>query len=175
MFPKIRTIGENELPGDGVYNPLALAIRNMHSLNDSLQMSIGNDGGIQFDLLPDANIYSLVMQSLFSGDGIYANFSGRIVKTNGGKQLQIKLGRVFWPPSTSISVGDTTISSITSGRKVWCAITSNSASVQDGSTFPNFVTLDNGHYVVNVRLMETVTTDNVLGIKYHHIGDIFFA
>lgn len=175
MFPKIRTIGENELPGDGVYNPLALAIRNMRSLSDSLQITIGNDGGLLFNLMPDANLYSLVLQTLASGGGIYANFSGKIVKTNNGKQLQIKLGRVFWPPSTSLSVSDTTINNITSGRKVWCAVTANAASIQNGSTFPNFVTVNNGSYTVNVRLMETVTTDNVLGIKYHHIGDIFFA
>ncbi len=175
MFPKIRTIGKNELPGDGVYNPLALAVRNMHSLSDSLQITIGNDGGIQFDMLPDADLLNLVTQLLGSGEGIYANFCGRLVKTNDGMQLQVKLGRVFWPPTTSISVSDTNINNVTSGRKVWCAITANAASIQNGSSFPNFVTVNNGVYTINVRLMETVTNDNVLGIKYHHIGDIFFA
>lgn len=175
MFPKIRTIKENELPGDGVYNPLALAIRNMHSISDSLQITMGNDGGLQFDLLPDANIITLMMGLLANGEGIYANFCGRLVKENGVMKLVVKLGRVFWPPSTSIAVNDTTISNITSGRKVWCAITANAASIQNGSAFPNFVTVNNGTYTVNVRLMETVTNNNALGIKYHHVGDIFFA
>lgn len=175
MFPKIRTLGDNELPGSGVYNPLALAIRNMHSLSDSLQITMGNDGGILLDLLPDVNILNLVMQLLGNGEGIYANFCGRLVKTNDGMQLQVKLGRVFWPPSTSLSVNDTTINNVTSGKKVWCAITANAASIQNGSSFPNFVTENNGAYTINVRLMETVTNDNVLGIKYHHIGDIFFS
>lgn len=173
MFTNIRLLNENELPGDGLYNPLATAVRNMRSISDQLQVTMGNDGGIQLDFLPPLDF--LDMQG-----SLKASFGGTLTRKNGVRKLTVEGGEVNWPyMAFGSAVQGVTVNNAASGLKVWCHITSSSASLQSGSSFPSFLHVyingSTSRVEMNVRLLELVTVRKKLAVKYHHVGNVNFA
>lgn len=173
-FMNIRTLEDNELPGCGVYNPLATAIRNMRSASDNLDVFMGNDGGLRIDFRPPLEWLDL------EGGGIHASFGGTLEKKNGSRKLTVNGGEVNWPNMAISNVVDgITVNNAGSGLKVWCHITSSGATLQSGNSFPSWLVSNIGasssSFVLNVKMLELVTVKKRLAIKYHHVGDVNFS
>ena len=163
MFGNIELLDDNQLPGKNTYNQLAKAIKYMRSLNDGLIVSMGPDGGIWLDFA------GFSLAELMGGNALLASFGGSIAQ----KKLTVSSGNVFWP-GQSLSVSGLTVSNVSSGRKVWCAVSYSSATLSSGTSFPAYVTGSGQGSVVNVRILEVVTVNNALRVKYHHVGDVHF-
>ena len=164
MFGNVNLLNEGDIAGPETFNTLARAIRNMRSLHDGLIITMGPDGGLQFDMA----MFSLA--ELMAIGAFACSCGGTLSK---GK-LTVSGGSVLWPGGSALSASGITVNNVTSGRKVWCAVSYNSASLSSGTSFPAYVTGSGQGSVINVRILEVVTLNSRLAVKYHHCGDIQF-
>lgn len=125
MLEEIRLLESNELPGSGTYNQVARALRYMRSTSDSLTFQIGPDGGIWITMMPDPANASGEAEA--ERPSLYAYLDNGL--------WRVTAGHIRYPGAT-IAVPQSSGTAY-SGRYVWVAWTSSSASVDSGASLPS--------------------------------------
>lgn len=157
---RVRPLSQGEIAGPATINPLIAAVNGMHSISEHLSVGTDQAGGIELRL-DIASILNIIQQAISGGEIL--NFSFKATVSNG--TLTIAGGSVRLPDS-SISVSSLSRSA-TNGFCAWVQIVStSSASIQTGSSFP--AVLDTSNKYVNVPLG---TWNGTLWL-HRHLGDI---
>ena len=157
---RVRPLQQGEVAGPNTINPLLAAVNGMHSISEHLTVGTDEAGAIELRL-DVASLLNIIQQTITEGETL--GFSFKATVADG--MLTIAGGSVRLPNSV-ISVSSLSRSA-TNGLCAWVQIVStSSASIQTGSSFP--AVLDTSNKYVNVPLG---TWNGTLWL-HRHLGDI---
>lgn len=157
---RVRPLQQGEVAGPNTINPLLAAVNGMHSISEYLDVGTDEAGAIELRL-DVVSLLNIIQQTITGGETL--GFSFKATVADG--MLTIAGGSVRLPNSV-ISVSSLSRSA-TNGLCAWVQIVStSSASIQTGSSFP--AVLDTSNKYVNVPL-GTWNGDFWL---HRHLGDI---
>lgn len=164
MFNDIAILNRRELPGRKVYNRLALAIRHLRSLSPFLDVSMGVDGGLQFDFVADAALDNLLSRSSSYAALPFALHT-RLVP---GDKYAISGGHVRLPGITHsiAAVTDTAIPE--GGAAIWLDISRSSAAIATGADLPELI----GESTIRWPLAVIDEIESGWSLVLLHAGDV---
>lgn len=163
-FPDITLLKRQELPGRMVYNRLAASIRHMRSLSPFIDISMGIDGGLQFDFTGAA-----ALDNLLSRSSAYAALPFALhTRLVSGDKYAITAGHVRLPGITHsiVAVTDTAIPE--DGTAIWVDISLSSASITTGADLPAII----GESSVRLPLAIIAPAGSSWSLVLLHAGDI---
>ena len=163
-FPEIALLEKKELPGRSTYNRLAAAIRNVRSLSPFLEISLGIDGGLQFDFTADD-----ALDNLLSRSSAYAALPFALhTRLVPGDKYAVTAGHVRLPGIThSISaVTDTAIPE--GGMAIWLDISRTSAAIAAGADLPDLI----GESTIHWPLAVIAAVESGWSLVLLHAGDV---
>ena len=163
-FPEIVQLQKNELPGRRVYNRLAAAIRHMRSLSPFIEISLGIDGGLQFDFTADD-----ALDNLLSRSSAYAALPFALhTRLVPGDKYAVTAGHVRMPGITHAidAVPDTAIPE--GGTAIWLDISRSSAAIATGADLPEMI----GESTIRWPLAVIEAEESGWSLVLLHAGDV---
>lgn len=163
-FPEIALLERKELPGRRTYNRLAAAIRHMRSLSPFIDISLGIDGGLQFDFTADD-----ALDNLLSRSSAYAALPFALhTRLVPGDKYAISGGHVRLPGIThSIDAApDTDIPE--GGCAIWLDISRTSAAIGSGADLPDLI----GESTIHWPLAVIAAVESGWSLVLLHAGDV---
>ena len=153
---RIKLIEPDQLPGAGVYNPLARAIKYMRSFSPFLLIGVTPAGGLALDL------NHVKLQQLLGNKMPFAC-------SIDGDKLQVA-GGIVWLCDRKLEVEEREIE-LDGPISVWVRITKSAAEIKYGKDFPFALDITNGRCNWPLAMVEE-NDDDTLEVHPRYVGDI---